>query len=95
MVTSAYSADFDSCPSFGRLAGQWLSASGFAAARPDDVAKRGGVAKGTIYLYFRDKETLFQELLRSLLMPLIGGIEAMGAASTRNFDGSFGRASIK
>ena len=26
--------------------------------RLDDVARRAGVAKGTIYLYFRDKESL-------------------------------------
>ena len=37
-----------------------FSARGFAAARLDDVARRAGVAKGTIYLYFRDKETLFR-----------------------------------
>ena len=34
-----------------------FSARGFEAARLDDVAKRAGVAKGTIYLYFRDKES--------------------------------------
>ena len=56
-----------------------FSSRGFEAARLDDVAKRAGVAKGTIYLYFRDKETLFQELLRSMLTPLIGTIEALGA----------------
>jgi len=33
-----------------------FSARGFAAARLDDVARRAGVAKGTIYLYFKDKE---------------------------------------
>src|SRR6267142_4277208 len=43
-----------------------FSASGFAAARLEDVARRAGVAKGTIYLYFRDKESLFQELVRSM-----------------------------
>src|SRR5665213_3334175 len=57
-----------------------FAASGFEAARLDDVAKRAGVAKGTIYLYFRDKETLFQELIRAMLTPLVGTIEAMGAA---------------
>jgi AcrR family transcriptional regulator len=57
-----------------------FSAQGFAAARLDDVAKRAGVAKGTIYLYFADKETLFQELARSMLSPLVGHIE--GLAST-------------
>jgi AcrR family transcriptional regulator len=57
-----------------------FAASGFEAARLDDVAKRGGVAKGTIYLYFRDKESLFQELVRTMLTPLVGTIEALGAA---------------
>lgn len=57
-----------------------FSARGFEATRLDDVAKRAGIAKGTIYLYFRDKETLFQELVRAMLLPLIGGIEAMRQA---------------
>jgi AcrR family transcriptional regulator len=57
-----------------------FSQQGFAAARLEDVAKRANVAKGTIYLYFRDKETLFQELIRSMLTPVVGSIEAMGAA---------------
>ena len=46
-------------------------ARGFAATRLDDVAKRAGVAKGTIYLHFNDKEALFQELIRTALGPLI------------------------
>jgi len=46
----------------------------------EDVARRAGVAKGTIYLYFRDKENLFQELIRAMLTPLVGTIEAMGQA---------------
>src|SRR5689334_24117250 len=53
-----------------------FSASGFAATRLDDVAKRAGVAKGTIYLYFRDKESLFQELVRAMLTPLVAKLEA-------------------
>src|SRR4051812_6962204 len=53
-----------------------FSASGFAAARLDDVARRAGVAKGTIYLYFRDKEALFQELVRAMIGPVVGAIEA-------------------
>jgi AcrR family transcriptional regulator len=53
-----------------------FSARGFATARMDDVARRAGVAKGTIYLYFRDKEVLFQELIRSMLVPLVGTLEA-------------------
>jgi AcrR family transcriptional regulator len=46
-------------------------AAGFAATRLDDVAKRAGVAKGTIYLHFKDKEALFQELIRTAIVPLV------------------------
>jgi AcrR family transcriptional regulator len=53
-----------------------FSAQGFAAARLDDVAHRAGIAKGTIYLYFRDKEGLFQELIRSEMSPAVGALEA-------------------
>ena len=53
-----------------------FSAQGFAATRMDDVAKRAGVAKGTIYLHFQDKEELFQELVRTMLVPLVGALEA-------------------
>lgn len=56
-----------------------FSARGFEATRLDDVASRAKIAKGTIYLYFRDKETLFQELIRAMLTPLVGTIEALGA----------------
>jgi AcrR family transcriptional regulator len=47
-------------------------ARGFTATRLDDVAKRAGVAKGTIYLHFKDKESMFEELIRTALVPLIG-----------------------
>jgi AcrR family transcriptional regulator len=57
-----------------------FSARGFAAARLDDVARRAGIAKGTIYIYFRDKENLFQELIRTMLTPIVGTIEALGQA---------------
>src|SRR5215212_758517 len=52
-----------------------FSAQGFAAARLDDVARRAGVAKGTIYVHFRDKEALFQEIIRSVLSPFVGTLE--------------------
>src|SRR5690348_6427807 len=57
-----------------------FSARGFEAARLDDVARRAGIAKGTIYLYFRDKEALFEELIRAMLAPLVATIEGMGRA---------------
>jgi AcrR family transcriptional regulator len=57
-----------------------FAASGFAATRLDDVARRAGVAKGTIYLHFADKETLFQELIRLELSPVVGAIEQVSQA---------------
>ena len=50
---------------------------GYEGARLDDVAKRAGVAKGTIYLHFADKEALFQELVRSMVHPVLGTLEKM------------------
>jgi AcrR family transcriptional regulator len=51
-------------------------ARGFAATRLDDVARRAGVAKGTIYLHFKDKETLFEELIRTAIVPLVSRLAA-------------------
>lgn len=52
-----------------------FSDHGFAAARLEDVANRAGVAKGTLYLYFPDKETLFERMLQSVAAP---GLEMLG-----------------
>ena len=37
---------------------------GFAGTRLDDVAKRAGVSKGTLYLYFDSKDDLFKAVVR-------------------------------
>ena len=44
------------------------------------MARRAGVAKGTIYLHFADKETLFQELIRLELSPVVGALEYVSHA---------------
>lgn len=54
-----------------------FSRQGFAAARLDDVARRAGVAKGTIYFHFADKEALFQELVRTMLGPLVASLQEL------------------
>ena len=54
-----------------------FTARGFEGARLDDVAKRAGIAKGTIYLYFADKQALFQDLVRSMVHPVLGALEHM------------------
>jgi AcrR family transcriptional regulator len=45
---------------------------GLADARLDDIARRAGLSKGTIYLYFPNKEELFREVVRQTI---IRGIE--------------------
>lgn len=47
-------------------------ARGFTATRLDDIATRAGVAKGTIYLHFKDKESMFEELIRTAIVPVVG-----------------------
>jgi AcrR family transcriptional regulator len=54
-----------------------FTARGYEGARLDDVAKRASIAKGTIYLYFADKEALFQELVRSMVHPVLGTLDKM------------------
>lgn len=54
---------------------QVFAQHGFAAARLDDVAKEAGVTKGTIYLYFENKEALFQEVIRQTVVPILAAAE--------------------
>lgn len=49
--------------------------SGYAATRLDDVAARAGVSKGTLYLYFTNKEDLFKAVVREHLVPALGEAE--------------------
>ena len=49
---------------------------GFAAARLDDVAKRAGVSKGALYLYFATKQDIFEAVVKDAVAPNIGAIES-------------------
>src|SRR3954470_14371473 len=44
---------------------------GLGAARLDDIAKRAGLSKGTIYLYFPNKEALFREVIQQTVVSQI------------------------
>ena len=57
---------------------------GFAAARMEDIARRAGVTKGTIYLYFSSKEDVFKSLARES----VGTTIAAAALKASNFQGS-------
>ncbi|MCE1172371.1 MAG: TetR/AcrR family transcriptional regulator [Azovibrio sp.] len=53
---------------------------GFAATRLEDVARLAGVSKGALYLYFENKEALFEAVVREGILPTLEEGEAMIAA---------------
>jgi AcrR family transcriptional regulator len=63
-----------------------FAADGFAAARLEDVAAKAGVAKGTIYLSFKDKEDLFEQIFIGALVPVLQRIETIAAEPSLSFD---------
>lgn len=44
-------------------------AKGYAGTRLDDVARRAGISKGLVYVYFDTKEELFKAVIRKFLVP--------------------------
>ena len=73
-------------------------ARGFAATRLDDIARRAGVAKGTIYLHFKDKESMFEELIRTAIVPMITrlwGTPPQPGASVRDLVEGFAKTFIE
>ena len=58
---------------------------GFAAAKLEDIARRAGVSKGTLYLYFKDKEELFRAVVRDTVAPNIDAVRAALLASDLPF----------
>ena len=50
---------------------------GFAAARLDEIARRAGVSKGTLYLYFHNKEDLFRAVVRDTVAPNVEVVRGM------------------
>lgn len=58
---------------------------GFAAAKLDEIARRAGVSKGTLYLYFADKQELFRAVVRSAIAPNIEAITSAISALDAQF----------
>lgn len=59
-----------------RAALQVFGERGFARTRLDDVARKAGVSKGTVYLYFDSKDALFREVVRATKGSLLAESEA-------------------
>jgi AcrR family transcriptional regulator len=49
-----------------RAARKVFASHGYHDAKVDDIATQAGVAKGTFYLYFKDKRSIFVELVDAL-----------------------------
>lgn len=50
-----------------------FAARGFAAARMDDIAKRVGISRSSLYLQFDSKEAIFAALVGGLIADVIPG----------------------
>lgn len=48
-----------------------FSEKGFAATKVEEVARRAGVSKGLLYLYFKTKEDLLKAVIRSFVQPRV------------------------
>jgi len=57
---------------------------GFAGTRMDDIARKAGITKGTIYLYFDSKESVFKALARASIGEQLGAVRTM----VENFPGT-------
>ena len=53
-----------------------FGARGFGAARMEDIARRAGVAKGTAFRYFPNKEALFEAAVTSRVVPIFDEVNA-------------------
>lgn len=66
---------------------------GYAAARVQEVARRAGVSKGLMYLYFKTKEELFKAVIRSVVVrrvdALLANIETSTSTSEEFLRGPF------
>jgi AcrR family transcriptional regulator len=52
-------------------------AKGFDAARVEDIAKRAGLSKGAVYLYFKSKEELLRALIEREVSPVLAQVGDM------------------
>lgn len=63
---------------------QLFTEKGFSATRMMDVAKAAGLSKGTLYLYFSNKEVIFKEVVQKRISPQLDAVESL----VNEFEGS-------
>lgn len=54
-----------------------ISRKGMAAATVQEIADEAGVAKGTIYLYFRDRDELIEKTFEGAMAQLVARIDTV------------------
>lgn len=57
---------------------------GFAATRLEEIAASAGVSKGTVYLYFENKEALFKAAIEAAMTPAVEAAEALAGNARRS-----------
>jgi len=55
---------------------------GYRRTSIDDIAQEAGIAKGTVYLYFKSKEEIFRALAQQLIDQMLAAAETAQATST-------------
>ena len=58
---------------------------GFAAAKLDDIARRAGVSKATLYLYFDTKKEIFRAVARAAVASLLEALESQAEGADAPF----------
>lgn len=54
-----------------------FSERGYAATQMSEIAARAGVAKGTVYLYFKTKQEVFEGIVKANMSPVLENLTAM------------------
>ena len=57
---------------------------GYSATTLEQVAKTAGISKGTLYLYYDNKEELFRSMVRELLLPHVEEFERQAGEFSGN-----------
>ncbi|MGW0807402.1 helix-turn-helix domain-containing protein [Nonomuraea sp. NPDC002799] len=68
-----------------------ILSQGYDKTAIDEVARRAGVAKGTIYLHWKTRDDLFAALLRRERVLMLAGVRASGPATPGELFGEFAR----
>jgi AcrR family transcriptional regulator len=64
---------------------EMFAEKGFAAAKLDDIARKAGISKATLYLYFDTKDGIFRAVAQSAVASLLEAIESQSEGTDAPF----------